>query len=272
LADWSQRFAICEPGIDTTSIDTAAIALETRAYYLRRVGEGFQVRHQATLRKIVNDEKAALDDKQDVTPAMRKLVETEFERGRSVPWLPFPADGTAVADDPKLRLVVLDPLTPWEPSGGIRAKLGDWTRQRGTSPRLFPGGLVWCLCKPGREFRTRVETWLAWQRVKKEIDSGRMASDRLDEEDRRNLVAEVRAAEQTAREEVWASYRFVVIADARKPDGLDIIDLGVGHSSANMTLSGRVIEALKSKPVLSESVGASYIERNWPPALKAAGA
>ena len=34
----------------------------------------------------------------------------------------------------------------------------------------------------------------------------------------------------------------------------------------------RVIEALKSEALLNESIGASYIERNWPPALKESGA
>ena len=38
------------------------------------------------------------------------------------------------------------------------------------------------------------------------------------------------------------------------------------------TLSGRVIAALKSNSLLNESVGAGYIDRNWPPALLKPGA
>ena len=34
----------------------------------------------------------------------------------------------------------------------------------------------------------------------------------------------------------------------------------------------RLIAALKSEALLNESVGAGYIERNWPPALKESGA
>jgi hypothetical protein len=51
-----------------------------------------------------------------------------------------------------------------------------------------------------------------------------------------------------------------------------VIDLGAGHSSSGETLCGRVIAALKSEALLNESVGAGYIERNWPPALKDSGA
>ncbi|MGF1613144.1 MAG: hypothetical protein ACFCVA_04305 [Gammaproteobacteria bacterium] len=34
----------------------------------------------------------------------------------------------------------------------------------------------------------------------------------------------------------------------------------------------RVLAALKSEALLNESVGAGYIERNWPPAFKTEGA
>ena len=68
------------------------------------------------------------------------------------------------------------------------------------------------------------------------------------------------------------SYRFVVLADAAGPDGLKAIDLGVGHSSSGGNLCGRVVAALKSSALLNDSIGARYLERNWPPALKADGA
>jgi hypothetical protein len=60
--------------------------------------------------------------------------------------------------------------------------------------------------------------------------------------------------------------------DAQEADGVKAIDLGAGHSSSGETLCGRVIAALKSEALLNESVGAGYIERNWPPALRESGA
>src|SRR5438034_5110586 len=69
-----------------------------------------------------------------------------------------------------------------------------------------------------------------------------------------------------------AYYRFAVLAGDQESDGLKVIDLGAGHSSSGETLCGRVIAALKSEALLNESVGAGYIERNWPPAFKESGA
>jgi hypothetical protein len=42
--------------------------------------------------------------------------------------------------------------------------------------------------------------------------------------------------------------------------------------SSGETLCGRVLAALKSQALLNESVGAGYLDRNWPPAFKKSGA
>jgi hypothetical protein len=94
----------------------------------------------------------------------------------------------------------------------------------------------------------------------------------FDRSDRAELQAKLRDAEEAAKDEVWGDYRFAVVADAQLADGLKVIDLGAGHSSSGETLCGRVLAALKSEALLNESVGAGYIERNWPPALEAEGA
>jgi hypothetical protein len=125
--------------------------------------------------------------------------------------------------------------------------------------------------KPGRELREKVELWLAWKRVAAEIAEGTLGAD-FDRADRAETQSKVADAEDAAKDEVWASYRFVVLADSHEPDGLKIIDLGAGHASAAETICGRIITALKSQALLNESVGAGYIERNWPPALKDSGA
>ncbi len=266
------RFALGEPEVDTTSIDTAAYALEAKAFFIRKIGsDGFQIRHQATLKKVVSDRRASLDEESEILPVMRALVKKEFERGASIPIIPFPEDAAAISDSPRLTLVVAEPEAEWLVSGAIRQRIGDWTRQRGQSPRLYPGSLVWCLKKPGRELREKVEMWLAWKRVAKEIADGTLGAD-FDRSERADVHSKVSDAEEAAKDEVWGGYRFVVLADRHEADGLKVIDLGAGHSSGAETLCGRVITALKSNALLNVSVGANYIDRNWPPAFKEAGA
>ncbi len=266
------RFALGEPDVDTTSIDTAALAMENRAFFIRRIGsDGFQVRHQPTLRKVVSDRRASLDEERDVKPATRNTVKKEFEKGARLPISLFPEDGAAVSDSPRLTLVITDPEYEWTGTGTVRERVSEWTRQRGTSPRLYPGALIWCFRKPGRELRDKVELALAWRKVQNEVMDGTLGSD-FDKAERVDIQARVADAEETSREEVWADYRYVVLFDNREPDGLKIIDLGAGHSSSTETLTSRVISAMKSQALLNDSPGAGYLERKWPPALKESGA
>ncbi len=266
------RFALGEPEVDTTSIDNAAMALESKAFFVRRLGsDGFQIRHQPTLKKVVNDRRASLDEETEVKPILRALVKGEFDRGTTIPIIPFPKESSSAQDTPRLTLVVVEPESEWSGSGSVREQIAEWTKRRGTSDRLYPGSLVWCVRKPGRDLRDKVELMLAWKRVKRETEEGLLGSD-FDRADRAEIQGKVSSAEDDARDEVWAGYRFVVLADSGEPDGLKVIDLGAGHSSGAETLCGRVIAALKSEALLNESVGAGYIDRNWPPALKESGA
>jgi hypothetical protein len=266
------RFALGEPEVDTTSVDNAAFALEDKSYFIRKVGsDGFKIGHQPTMKKVVSDRRASLDEETEIRPAIRKLVEDQFRRGASIPVVPFPRDGAEVPDTPRLTLVVTEPETEWTGGGSPREQIAEWTKQRGKSPRLYPGSLVWCIKKPGRDLREKVELWLAWKRVAREVADGTLGGD-FDRTDRADLQSKVAAAEDAAKDEVWGGYRFAVIADHQESDGLKTIDLGAGHSSSGETLCGRVISALKSAALLNESVGAGYIDRNWPPALKESGA
>ena len=145
------------------------------------------------------------------------------------------------------------------------------TKNRGKSPRLYSGALLWCARKPGRELRESVESLLAWRRVAMEVSQGFLGTE-FGQADHTEVQVRVREAERVAREAVWAGYRFVALGDAQAADGLKVIDLGAGHSSGSETLCGRIIAALKSEALLNESVGAGYIGRHWPPAFEDTGA
>lgn len=132
-------------------------------------------------------------------------------------------------------------------------------------------GQVWCVRKPGRDLREKVELWLAWKRVAREITEGTLGGE-FDRADRADIQSKVTVAEDAAKDEVWGGYRFAILVDNDESNCLKVIDLGAGHSSSGQTLCGRVIAALKSEELLNKSVGAGYIDRNWPPALKDSGA
>ncbi len=267
------RFALGEPPeVETTSIDTAAGALEAASFFIRKVGtDGFRIHHQATLRKVVSDRRASLDEETEIKPAIRKLVEAEFERGASIPVVPPPADSTAIPDAPRLTLIIGNPEDEWHDGGAVADRIAEWTRDRGRAPRLYPASLIWCAKKPGRELQDAVELWLAWRCVQREVEEGVLGVE-FDRADRAGVTTDVKTAEAAAKDEVWSGYRFVILSDAKAANGLKVIDLGAGHASANQTLSGHILAALKTEALLNELIGAGYIDRHWPPAFKDSGA
>ena len=266
------RFAVGEPDIDTTSIDTAAASLEERSYFIRRVGkDGFRVGYQPTVKKVVNDRRASLDYEGDVLPTMIKLVEEEFRRASSIAVESLKTDAVDIPDRPRLTAVVVGPAFEWTGDAGLRTKVAEWAVGAPAKRRLYPASLVWCFKKPGRDLRDKVELMLAWRRVEIEVAAGGLGTE-FDRGDRAELRASVKEAEDAARDEVWAGYRFAVLADTKAADAVRVIDLGAGHSSGGESLTGRVLAALKSEALLDDTIAAGYIERNWPPPFVEAGA
>ncbi len=265
------RFALGEPGIETTTIDNAATQMEACGFYIRKKGtDGYQFGFKPTLKKVVNDRRASLDE-EEIAAESRKTIQHEFDRGKSLPIIPFPEDGAAVQDTTRLSLVVLGTEQEWTETEALRETICDWTRNRGTSPRLYPGSLLWCIRKQGRDLRNKVETLLAWRRVNRDYLDGTLPGE-FDRSDSDEIAAKLRDAEEAARDEVWATYRYVVLYDAKSDSGITVIDLGAGHSSQGETLTGRVITTLKSRALLNDSPGAGYLERRWAEPFKKSGA
>jgi len=266
------RFALSGPDVDTTSVDNAAMALEKKAYYIRPVGtDAYRFGLTPKLTKVKSDRQASLDEEEDVRKPMLKLVRDEFKRGATLPIRFFPDDSAAVPDSPRLTVIVLDPDIQWDDKGKLRARIAQWTKKRGEGDRLYPGALVWCIRKPGRQQRDAVEEWQAWRRVKQEIDAGTLGGE-YEPSELAQVNTNVTDAEVDARDEVWAGYRYIVLADPQEKDGLKVIDIGAGHAGHGESLTERIIATLRSESLLNESVGAGYLQRKWPPAFRKSGA
>ena len=271
------RFALGEPAIDTTSIDAAAMALEERSYFLRRVGtDGFRISYRPTIKKVVNDRRASLDEQEEIRPAIRKLVKEDFDRG-GPPSRASASPARRRGDSgPRRnsRLVVMDPEAEWTGSAGdVRERIAQWTRApRGVAKAVTRARSSGRCGSRDANCGTRWNSGSAWKRVASEVSTGALGNelDRAEVADIRTKVTEVGDA---AREEVWG--RIPLHGDRRRLDsrtGWMSWISGRATRAAATASAGRVISALKSSGLLNESVGAGYLERNWPPALKDDGA
>jgi hypothetical protein len=183
--------------------------LERNCFYLRQIGkDGFRFGFQPTLKKVVGDRRASLDEG-DIRRALKKLVKEEWEHNAAIPPLCFPEDETAILDKPKLTIVVVDPEKSLDDE--LRQVLKSWTETRDGSRRLYPASIVWAARKQGKELTDKVESFLAWKRVHEEISSGLLGE--FEPTERQAAKEDVVNSEGDARDEVWASYQYALLYD-----------------------------------------------------------
>jgi hypothetical protein len=264
-------FAIGDPDTETTLIHTSVQALENRCYYLRPVGrDGWRFGHSPTLRKVHADKKAALDP-DEVKRRMREVVQSVFKQGAEIDLCLFPKDATAVPDRAALTLAVMSPDEMWQEGqeSGLNQRLTEWTKHCGLSPRQYPGAVLWIAAESSGGLRTACEDWLAWQAVADYVNRGGV--EEIEVDDQRRITRELNQSKAQIEERVWSSYSHLLLWDAAA-NGLKHLPLGQLHPSEARTLTSAILARLRHDSLLSREIGASYVQRNFPPALKESGA
>ncbi|MCL4785388.1 MAG: DUF499 domain-containing protein [Verrucomicrobia bacterium] len=263
-------FAVGDPDTETASIHTAVQNLERRCYFLRPVGvDGWRFGHVPTLKKVHADRKQALDP-DDVKRNMAELVKTVFKKDVEIHLSLFPRDSTDVLDQAMLTMSVMRPDDTLEPGeeSELRQRMVEWTKRCGQSSRQNPGGVLWMTCEGGGGLRTAVEELLAWQAVADDANRGSLGE--LEADDLRRIQRELSTAKSQIEDRVWSSYNHLLLWDAGAGN-LKEIPLGQLHPSEARSISAAILARLRHESLLSREIGSSYIERNWPPALKESG-
>jgi hypothetical protein len=263
-------FAVGDPDTETTLIHTATQDLERRCYFLRSVGvDSWRFGHVPTLKKVHADRKQALDP-DDVKRNMVELVKTVFRKDAEIHLSLFPKDSSEVVDQAMLTMAVLRPDETLESGeeSELRVRITEWTRKCGQSPRQNPGGILWVTCDGGGALRSAVEELLAWQAVADDANRGLLGD--LEADDIRRIQREMTNSKGQIEDRVWSGYSHLLLWDAGG-ETLKNIVLGQLHQSEARSITSAILARLRHDSLLSREIGASYIERNWPPALKDSG-
>jgi hypothetical protein len=109
---------------------------------------------------------------------------------------------------------------------------------------------------------------MAWQAVADEANRGLLGE--LEPDDLKRIQRELSGAKSQIEERVWSSYNRLLLWDANQGKLKDM-PLGQLHPSEAKSITSAILARLRHDSLLSREIGASYIERNWPPALKDSG-
>jgi flagellar motor protein MotB len=260
------RMALGDPETETTLVDAAVQNLVARCYYLRSIGTGsWRFGYAPTMRKVHADRKAALDP-DEVQHQMFEIVRQIFRDKQELNLNFFPKAPDAVADHPLLTLIIMPP--DLELNMVALGQLTDWTINNGQTPRQYPGGILWLVPEAGFGLRSSIEDWLAWQSTKRDADRGLLGD--LESSDQQMMQDELKRAKDIVEENVWSLYNRLLLWNGREGKLLEV-PLRQMHSSEARTITGAILARLRQESVLNKEIGASYIERYWPPALKESG-
>jgi hypothetical protein len=109
---------------------------------------------------------------------------------------------------------------------------------------------------------------MAWQAVAEDANRGLLGE--LESDDLKRIQRELSGAKSQIEERVWSSYNHLLLWDANQGK-LNDVPLGQLHPSEAKSITSAILARLRHDSLLSREIGASYIERNWPPALKESG-
>jgi len=218
-----------------------------------------------TLRKVHADRKAALDP-DSVERQLQEIVRQVFREKVQVGLCFYPNEPGAIPDTPAITLVVLPPGAEFRKA--LREQLANWTISSGQTPRQYPGALLWAVPEGGFGSRTAVEDWLAWQITARDAEQGLLGE--IDPHDFQTLRTELRQAKDVVEERVWTVYNRLLLWNG-KEGALKPVGLKQMHPSEAQSITGAILARLRQEGLLNREVGASYVERHWPPALKESG-
>ena len=101
---------------------------------------------------------------------------------------------------------------------------------------------------------------LAWEDIEDQD------SDRLDDNQKRQLAENLKKAQRDLRECVWRTYKHALLLD--KDNNLQVKDFGLVHSSAASGSDADSFSALRQDGDVEEAVSPTFLVRHWPPAFK----
>ena len=195
-------------------------------FFIRKVGtDGFRIHHQATLKKVVSDRRASLDEEAEIRPAIRKMIESEFARGADPSGHSLSRgwrcrSGFSAPDDHHRR--------PRDGVGRGRHRRAHRPCGPGNvGPRRGCTRARWSGARRSRDGNcgTVWSCGSAWGRVEREVGGKVCSAREFDRADRAELRTKVKDAESAARDEVWGGLPF------RGPRGQEGRKRSQGHRS-----------------------------------------
>jgi hypothetical protein len=253
------RLAVAEPDSDIGNVETVLESLTEACYYLTVERNRYHFSFRENLNKRYADRRANIRN-EDIDECVRSEVQKVFATGTSPERVFYPERSNQISDRATLTFVILAPDQSIEDERS-KTLVDNLIRECGTSARTFKSGLIFCVAQSGGPLKEDARRLLAWQEIE-----GELPGISVDDTQRHQLAENIRKSQRDLRENVWRSYRNILLLG--KDNKLRTIDLGLVHSSAAESLVQFIINHLRQADEIQSGISPNYLIRNWPPAFK----
>jgi hypothetical protein len=172
--------ALGRPGVDLAYVPKALEETERRAWYMRREGDHYLFRTRASINKRYQERLAELQQQPaEVKRVLDDWIKEVYSGFSAFQLIPFPADHTAINDNPdriRLALVHYDKEVGYVgPGAGERLNFVKTLFTKtgvNAGPRTYRNNLVFLLAEGTRVqgLKDAVKSLMAWERVQKDIE------------------------------------------------------------------------------------------------------
>jgi hypothetical protein len=254
------RLAVAEPDLDIGNVEPVLEALSDACYYLTVERNRYHFSFRENLNKRYADRRANIRV-EDIEACVRSEIQKVFSEGGGVEKVYYPERSNQVPDRAVLTFVVLSPDQNMEDEKRTRAFVESVIRESGPSARTFKSGLVFCVAQTAVSLKDDARRILAWGEIEEELPTIN-----VDESQRHQLVENIKKAKRDLKENVWRSYKNILLLG--KNNEVRLIDLGLVHSSGADHLIQFVVNNLRQADEIQTGISPNFLVRNWPPAFK----
>ena len=254
------RLAVAEPDIDIGNLETVLEALTEACYYLTVERNRYHFSFRENLNKRYADRRANIKN-EAIDESVRAEIQKVFAANSDTERIFFPERSNQIPDRPALTFAILSPELHMEDGKRVKALVDSLIRESGTSARTFKSGLVFCVAQSATPLREDARRLLAWQEIEDELPGIS-----VDETQRHQLVETIKKSQRDLRENVWRSYKNILMLG--KDNQIRVIDLGLVHSSSAGSLIQFIINHLRQYDEIQSGISPNFLVRNWPPAFK----
>jgi len=254
------RLAVAEPDMDIGNAETVLEALTEACYYLTVERNRYHFSFRENLNKRYADRRANIKT-ETIDECVRSEIQKVFSATAGIERIFYPERSNQIPDRPVLTFVVLAPEQSLEDEKRSKVLIEGLVRECGTPARTFKSALIFCMAQSAGPLREDARRLLAWEEIEDELPGIS-----VDETQRRQLGENIKKSQRDLRENVWRSYKNIVLLG--KDNQLRVIDLGLVHSSAADSLVQFIVNYLRQADEIQSGISPNFLVRNWPGAFK----